>query len=492
MMPTTHSGYTTSTAPGCSCGCSSPCASGEGSGMERTRFFPRQLVTPDDLTQDQLYFRDKGLRHNRLLHGWGVVCGARVMAHATDPCRVIVEAGYILGPYGHEIVIDHDVEVDLCHEGIDGNAVSPCGALDPWCSDVRVSRPTGRPVYVAVKYAECEARPVRAHGHACGCEEAACEFSRIRDGFAIRVLNDLPSSYPSTMPQPNIDNTVRCAVNAQGQVIARACPPCPPEPWVVLADVTLNNDGRVQAIDCFSHRRYVVSFADYYFLCRPRAGVGGIGVRESDILVDRGVQAAGGGAARMMIALNRPEGTTVYLPIHFDVQRGETLGSLISREGSREFVDPETDEVMRLADIYAMAGANPSTAVTTIADAVTPLQGLRLRVADLEAARAQLGALFDASGTESLADEHAGAPAAAPRLPATAVRGVNPSSTLGRKLGSTRVEDVAALSRTEFVDRMTEGVAANQQAAVREQAGRVWDASAATVALASTWRMPGV
>ena len=28
-------------------------------GLERTRFFARQLVTPDDLTQDQIYFREK-------------------------------------------------------------------------------------------------------------------------------------------------------------------------------------------------------------------------------------------------------------------------------------------------------------------------------------------------------------------------------------------------------------------------------------------------
>jgi hypothetical protein len=163
--------------------------------MERTRFFPRQLVTPDDLTQDQLYFRDKHLRHNRLLHGWGVVCGARVMKHATDPCKIVVEAGYVLGPYGHEILIDRNVDVDLCHEGIDGNALSPCGTgIDPWCSDIRINRPGGRPLYVAVKYAECENRPVRAQGHGCGCDEAGCEYSRIRDSFAIKVLIDLPSS----------------------------------------------------------------------------------------------------------------------------------------------------------------------------------------------------------------------------------------------------------------------------------------------------------
>jgi hypothetical protein len=489
-MSMLYTGYTTSVASGCSCGCgsASPC-SGDNSGMERTRFFPRQLVTPDDLTQDQLYFRDKELRHNRLLHGWGVVCGARVMKHATDPCKIVVEAGYVLGPYGHEILIDHDIEVDMCHEGIDGNAVSACGG-DPWCSDVRVNRPSGRPVYVAVKYAECESRPVRAHGHACGCEDGVCEYSRIRDTFAIKVLNDLPTSYSDPMAQPNIDNTVRCAVNAQNQVIARACPPCPPEPWVILADVTLNNDGNVQTIDCFAHRRYVVSFADYYFLCRPRTGTIGVGLRESDILVDRRAQATGAAPAKMMIAVNRVDGSTAYMPIHYDVQPGETMGSLIAREGTREILDPETDQVIHLSDLYAMGGANPSTPINTITDAVAPLQGVRVRVADLEDARTRLGTLFDATGTQRLADQHANAPAAVDRLPATTIRGVNPNSALGRKIADMNVGDIARLSRTEFEQRMVEGVTANQQAAIRTQAGAAWDSASEAVRLTDTWRGP--
>jgi len=37
---------------------------------------------------------------------------------------------------------------------------------------------------------------------------------------------------------------------------------------VILADVTLKSDGSVGFIDCFAHRRYVASLADFYFTCR--------------------------------------------------------------------------------------------------------------------------------------------------------------------------------------------------------------------------------
>ena len=51
--------------------------------LERPRYFPGQLMTPEEMILEQNYFRDKMRRHNRLLHGWGVVCGAVV-------CRAVI------------------------------------------------------------------------------------------------------------------------------------------------------------------------------------------------------------------------------------------------------------------------------------------------------------------------------------------------------------------------------------------------------------------
>ena len=41
------------------------------------RYFARQLLTADDLTADQQHVLARFRRHNRLLHGWGVVFSAR-------------------------------------------------------------------------------------------------------------------------------------------------------------------------------------------------------------------------------------------------------------------------------------------------------------------------------------------------------------------------------------------------------------------------------
>jgi hypothetical protein len=260
--------------------------------LERPRYYPRQLMTPGDLTLEAEYFRDRMRRHNIYLHGWGVVCGAlvcvvpakpkavatgapgRISASeaayeqqgqateaatasptpaATEPWLVRVEPGYILGPYGDEITIDCAREVSLRGAGVSG-----CGevssARDPWCSEVYVSHTEG-PRFIAVRYHECQVRPVRAQPAACGCDEMPCEYSRFRDGYEIGILDHCPDSH-RPVGRPITD-----------QPQNPACPDCPESPWVVLAEVEVDSDGAVTKIDNCSCRRIVYSARELWAQC---------------------------------------------------------------------------------------------------------------------------------------------------------------------------------------------------------------------------------
>jgi hypothetical protein len=251
----------------------------QGGVLERPRYFARQLMTPEELILEQDYFRDKLRRHNRLLHGWGVVCGAIVCRTVLPggngnarvggnglPCPqvkdpscyapwgVTVSPGYILGPYGDEIVIDCEIKVDVrvaCTTGISGDVCPP--APDPWCADVTVERRPG-PVFLAVRYKEIATRPVRVQPYGCGCDDTACEYSRIRDGFELCTLDECPASHQG---EPQLSPA--CEL--------RPCPPCPDEPWVVLARIDLDANG-ITAIDNYACRRMVISLADLW--CRPQ------------------------------------------------------------------------------------------------------------------------------------------------------------------------------------------------------------------------------
>jgi hypothetical protein len=233
--------------------------------LERPRYFPRQLITPTELTLEQTYFRDKLRRHNRFLHGWGVVCGAQVCLvpkadkSGAEPWKVQIEPAYILGPYGDEIIIETQRIADLRTGGVTSRPGDPAGELtDPWCSPVYVARPPGW-VYVAIKYAEVMTRPVRAQPVGCGCDDMQCEYSRFCDGYEIGVLPECPASHHNP---PTLDSLANLAKGALSD-----CAPCPSDPWVVLAAVKLNANGTITEIDNCSCRRMVLSFAHVWWQC---------------------------------------------------------------------------------------------------------------------------------------------------------------------------------------------------------------------------------
>lgn len=238
-------------------GASVTCAPGGPATLERVRFFQRQLVTAADLNQMQDYHRAQNRRHNRMMHGWGVVCGCDVEPAPGD-YMVTVQPGYVLGPQGDEIVVDGPLVIDLRRESLDGNAAGSCAdQSDPWCSGIQVARSLGAPLYLAVAYAECPSRPVRLQPAGCGCEDGQCEYSRIRDGFAIRVLDALPASHAGLANKP--PNVFSCP---------QPCPDCITEPWVVLAQIILKGKTITpKEIDNVTFRRYAVSFANVWHWC---------------------------------------------------------------------------------------------------------------------------------------------------------------------------------------------------------------------------------
>jgi hypothetical protein len=214
-----------------------------GAPLERVRYFPRQMLTADDMRLEQEYFREKLRRHNRYLHGWGVVCGLAV--EWTDDLKnwsVRVCPGYAVAPQGDEIAVDDCVIVDLKL----GATPEPCTVRWP-CPPVG-EMPGGdreRPAiaYIAVRYAECHTRPVRVHPGGCGCDEVSCEYARVRESFEAKVLWKLPQSHRDALT----DDHAWCQALRQPSTLtdirrrhrfpAPACPACVTEPWVVIATV---------------------------------------------------------------------------------------------------------------------------------------------------------------------------------------------------------------------------------------------------------------
>jgi hypothetical protein len=161
-----------------------------------------------------------------LLHGWGVVCGLEVVA---DPqagaLAVSVCPGYALGPLGDEIYVAEPAKLDLSHcARPPADPCTPLHAVAP--------APAKSPLLVMIRYAECPTRPMRTLPAGCGCDETACEYSRIRDGFELQC-RPKPTNGASDVRAPTLCETERDKKNKLPK-----CPPCPADPWLLLATIS--------------------------------------------------------------------------------------------------------------------------------------------------------------------------------------------------------------------------------------------------------------
>ena len=223
--------------------------------LERVRYFCRQLLTAEDMTLEQEYFRQKLRRHNHYLHGFGVVCGCAVepAPESALPWQIRVCPGYAVAPQGDEVLIPECVLFDLatCRQKEEPCAPCPCPpAMQPSTNQER------QKIYVAARYTECSTRPVRVHPAGCECDDCACEYSRVRDDFCLAVLCDLPDCYVKAaaiendwlkaMQAVQVSGGANLGANIAAVPAPRGLPVpeclCCLDPWVILATVLLPAD----------------------------------------------------------------------------------------------------------------------------------------------------------------------------------------------------------------------------------------------------------
>ena len=74
----------------------------ESKALKRLRFFAGQVLTAESLELERQYSREKLKRHNRTLHGFGIVSGLIVFVKTGT---IIVEPGLALDCEGNELVV---------------------------------------------------------------------------------------------------------------------------------------------------------------------------------------------------------------------------------------------------------------------------------------------------------------------------------------------------------------------------------------------------
>ena len=126
--------------------------------LQRVRYFFGKLLTVDDFQEEQSYFLNRLRRHNRFLHGWGVVSGLGVSVSKAN--EVVVSAGLAIDCAGNEIALAEPGRIPL---------VAAKGTL-----------------HVAIRYREQEVCPVPTGD--------GVEASRIREGAEVVILDVNPGT----------------------------------------------------------------------------------------------------------------------------------------------------------------------------------------------------------------------------------------------------------------------------------------------------------
>ncbi len=142
--------------------------------IDRPNFFNGQLLTAADFTDEQEYFRQKLKRHNRFLHGSGVVHGLELTLQGN---LVVVQPGLALDCAGNEIFVAKVQLADLPDEI--------------------------RDLYVVIAYNEYGTDNVPVVGGASEVPGETVQPSRIVEGFALGFSTELPMcSLPAGAGQP--------------------------------------------------------------------------------------------------------------------------------------------------------------------------------------------------------------------------------------------------------------------------------------------------
>jgi hypothetical protein len=144
----------------------------EDKDFERNHYFFGKLLTAQDFVDEQNYFVEKTRRHNRYLHGWGVVSGLRVEVQegetSNGETRVVISPGMAIDCRGNEIYV--------------------CTA-----QEARIPRNKNR-VYLTIEYREELVEPIPKLNSEGTGDPSNMEANRIREGFCIQIASADPTT----------------------------------------------------------------------------------------------------------------------------------------------------------------------------------------------------------------------------------------------------------------------------------------------------------
>ena len=253
--------------------------------FRRLRYFHGMLLDDKDFQAEQQYHAGKRRLLNRMLHGSGVVCGLDLKGKK-DGRWIEITSGLALDCSGNEIWVPKKQHIDLSSllPPKDKPKNAECKEEDN-DGDIKT-------YYIGIRYEEKPTNPVSVYLPSGSCEEKTCENSRYKEGFCIEIVDCCPEKYSpgllstfcecekgdqpddskqlcgdcGEMPQGDSQlemqawcKCVRLEEWCEKSVECSECCSCDKPCYVVLGQIKVDQDCRLQAVCMNECRRYVLT-----------------------------------------------------------------------------------------------------------------------------------------------------------------------------------------------------------------------------------------
>ncbi|MCG8353891.1 MAG: hypothetical protein MI924_39505 [Chloroflexales bacterium] len=167
---------------------------------KRQRYFTGKYMSAQDFADEQRYHLSRHRLHNRILHGWGVVCGLRVKRHPNPDCKhwAVVRAGIAIDCCGRELILHQDTAIDL----------SEYFPEPPAAAAQQQSQPEERPqdnwLVLGLRYVERPIESVPVLYNETACDPTQHEYNRVYEVAELKVYElrdfaDYPNEWPGTV-----------------------------------------------------------------------------------------------------------------------------------------------------------------------------------------------------------------------------------------------------------------------------------------------------
>ena len=199
----------------------------------RNRFFYGKLMDAYHFELETNYQNARRWLLNRLVSGWGVVCGLNVK-RGPEENTVVVEPGVAIDRWGREIIVqEQSAPLKIPHEHVKtvADACKKGSRREECC------------VHVVLCYHECLSDPTPVLAGACGCQPD-CVPGTIRERYCLDVRPGCvrPVSLECRLEKVGFTGEIDYSQLARWVTEYKSCLKLPKDPCIPLANIDVDPD----------------------------------------------------------------------------------------------------------------------------------------------------------------------------------------------------------------------------------------------------------